>query len=69
MRPSVSSTEGQISHRCWRDVTEAAEQLLCAVPHDPVALACLAEVEHAHGHADFAVTYLRYAQEALIARS
>ncbi|MCZ8293605.1 MAG: tetratricopeptide repeat protein [Hylemonella sp.] len=68
MRPSVSSTEGQISHRCWRDVTEAAEQLLCAVPHDPVALACLAEVEHAHGHADFAVTYLRYAQEALIAR-
>ena len=26
-----------------------------------MALACLAEVEHAHGHTEFAVTYLRHA--------
>ena len=45
----------------WAQVTYLAEQLLCAHPHDPVALACLAEVEHAYGHTDFAVTYLRYA--------
>lgn len=69
MRPSVSSTNGMIGHRCWAEVTELAEMILSAVPHDPVALACLAEVEHAHGHTDFAVTYLRYAQEALAARS
>jgi hypothetical protein len=59
---------GQIRDRHWAAVTTLAETVLSAVPHDAVALACLAEVEHAHGHTDFAVTYLRYAQEALIAR-
>ena len=29
------------------------------------ALACLAEVEHAHGHTEFAVTYLRHATQAM----
>lgn len=62
-------TVGQVMHRTWREVTEMAERILCAVPNDPVALSYLAEVEHAHGHADFAVTYLRYAQEALAARA
>lgn len=55
----------QISDSHWIAVTELAETVLCAVPHDPVALACLAEVEHAHGHTEFAVTYLRYAAEAM----
>ncbi len=54
-----------IEDRRWINVTELAEKVLCAVPHDPVALACLAEVEHAHGHTEFAVTYLRYATEAM----
>lgn len=67
-RPHVTSGSGMIEHRSWSAVTELAERILCAVPHDPVALACLAEVEHAHGHTEFAVTYLRYAQES-IARS
>lgn len=58
-------TEDQITHRHWIAVTELAESVLCASPHDPVALACLAEVEHAHGHTDFAVTYLKYAMEAM----
>jgi len=39
--------------------------VLSAVPHDAVALACLAEVEQAHGHTEFAVTYLRYAARSL----
>lgn len=49
----------------WVAITELAEMVLCAVPNDAVALACLAEVEHAHGHTEFAVTYLRYATQAL----
>lgn len=44
----------------WTKITELAEMILCAIPNDPVALACLAEVEHANGHTDFALTYLRY---------
>lgn len=64
--PADKVTEsGQIENRLWYNVTELAEKVLCAVPHDPVALACLAEVEFAHGHADFAVTYLRYATQAI----
>lgn len=49
----------------WREVTELAETVLCAIPHDPVALSCLAEVEQAHGHTEFAVTYLKYALKAM----
>ncbi|SDM67021.1 Predicted O-linked N-acetylglucosamine transferase, SPINDLY family [Oryzisolibacter propanilivorax] len=58
--------EGQnIVSPSWIALTELAETVLCAVPHDPMALACLAEVEQAHGHADFAMTYLHYATKAL----
>ena len=46
-------------------MTELAETVLSAMPNDPVALACLAEVEHAHGHTEFAVTYLRHATQAM----
>lgn len=58
------SPDGRMNSQ-WIAITELAEQVLCAVPNDPVALACLAEVEHAHGHTDFAVTYLQYATKAL----
>lgn len=54
-----------LKDRHWIAVTELAETVLSAVPHDPVALACLAEVEHAHGHTEFAVTYLRHATQAM----
>ncbi len=54
-----------ITDRNWIAVTGLAEMVLNAVPHDPVALACLAEVENAHGHPDFAVTYLQYAMRAM----
>lgn len=57
--------DGQISSQAWADVTNFATTILNALPHDPVALAVLAEVEHAHGHTAFALTYLQYAQAAL----
>ena len=62
-----SSAPGEMAQR-WRTVTEFAELVLSAVPNDAVALACLAEVEHAHGHTEFAVTYLRYATKAMVAQ-
>ncbi len=68
--PTDAVTEsGQLENRRWYNVTELAETVLCAVPHDPVALTCLAEVELAHGHTDFAMTYLRYATQAMAANS
>lgn len=62
---SANTAGSQITDRHWIAVTELAETVLSAVPHDPVALACLAEVEHAHGHTEFAVTYLRHATQAM----
>lgn len=56
-------------HPRWIAVTELAEMVLCAVPNDPVALACLAEVENANGHPDFAMTYLQYATKAISLQS
>ena len=66
-RPAVAAEASgtQISDRHWIAVTSLAEIVLNAVPNDPVALACLAEVEHAHGHTEFAVTYLRHATQAM----
>jgi protein O-GlcNAc transferase len=64
-KASPQNHESTIQAPLWIEITELAESVLCATPNDPVALACLAEVEHAHGHTEFAVTYLRYATEAL----
>ena len=61
-RPAV---DGHISSQAWADVTELATTVLNAHSHDPVALAVLAEVEAAHGHHEFAITYLRYASAAI----
>jgi protein O-GlcNAc transferase len=49
----------------WLKLTEFCEIVLNAIPNEPLALACLAEVEHAFGHTDFSVTYLRYAEAAI----
>jgi len=66
--PDTAQGSGQISDKNWREVTEFAETVLSAIPHEPLALACLAEVEHAHGHTDFAVTYLQYAAQSINAQ-
>ena len=60
-----AGSASHITGRPWIAVTELAELVLNAVPQDPVALACLAEVEHAHGHTEFAVTYLLHATQAM----
>lgn len=65
VQAASESAATKMENQRWIAVTELAEIVLSAVPHDPVALACLAEVEHAHGHTEFAVTYLRYATEAM----
>lgn len=64
---NTANTTGHIHNPHWIALTELAETVLCAIPHDPLALACLAEVEMAHGHTEFAMTYLRCATEALAA--
>jgi predicted O-linked N-acetylglucosamine transferase (SPINDLY family) len=64
-QPQQQAAHGQIDNKHWAAVTNLAETVLSAVPHDAVALTCLAEVEFAHGHTQFAVTYLRYAQESM----
>jgi protein O-GlcNAc transferase len=63
--PNLLAEHGKIESRNWIGLTQLAETVLSSVPHDPVALSCLAEVEFAHGHTDFAVTYLRYAADAM----
>lgn len=55
------------SHPSWVDVEVLAEQILCAHPHDALALTALAEIELAHGNELFAMTYAKYAQQALVA--
>jgi predicted O-linked N-acetylglucosamine transferase (SPINDLY family) len=67
-RAESQSAATKMEGQHWIAVTELAEAVLSAVPHDPVALACLAEVEYAHGHTEFAVTYLRYATESIQAQ-
>jgi hypothetical protein len=53
------------AHPYWHELTALCDTVLASIPNEPFALACLAEVEHAAGHTDFAVTYLRYAQTAI----
>lgn len=53
-------------HSSWVDVEMLAEQILCAHPHDALALTALAEIELAHGNELFAMTYTKYAQQALV---
>ncbi len=52
----------------WVATTELAERILCAKPHDPVALTVLAEIENAHGHLEFGRVYLKEALQALTPR-
>lgn len=63
--PNPRYPDGQIHDPIWIQITRMATTILTAVPHDAVALACLAEVEHAHGRTDFSMTYLRRAEQTL----
>lgn len=64
----LTNAEGEaniVANRHWANATELAERILCAKPHDPVALTVLAEIENAHGHLDFGRVYLKEALQAL----
>lgn len=61
---SVSQADGGPS--TWVEIEVLAEKILCAHPHDAVALTALAEIELAHGNEQFAMTYARCAQESLL---
>ncbi|AGX87484.1 tetratricopeptide repeat protein [Candidatus Symbiobacter mobilis] len=63
--PPPSLPAPKIEDIRWVAATQFAELVLCAVPHDPVALTCLAEIELAHGYKDFALTYLQYAAQSM----
>lgn len=59
---------GILANRHWAEATELAERVLCARPHDAVALTVLAEIENAHGHTDFGRVYLKEALQSLAER-
>ena len=58
-------TSDLLANRHWAQATELAERILCAKPHDAMALTVLAEIENAHGHLDFARVYLKEALQSL----
>ncbi|MDT8993012.1 acetylglucosamine transferase [Curvibacter sp. APW13] len=57
---------GQPLTGAWKAATEFAEHLLCAHPHDPIALTVLSEIEEHCGNLAFAVTYMQFATKALM---
>lgn len=63
--PNAEALAQQTATGPWKELTDYCERVLNAVPHDAVALSCLAEVELAYGKTDFACAYLHYAQASL----
>ena len=59
----------EVTHDAWFKVLDWCEYLLDSIPNEPLALATLAELEHAHGKTEFAATYLKYAQEAIASKT
>lgn len=61
--PAAPAT--QLASKRWYEATMLAERILCAKPHDPVALTALAEIENAHGNHEFGRVYLKEALKSL----
>lgn len=55
----------QLASKRWYEATMLAERILCAKPHDAVALTALAEIENAHGNHEFGRVYLAEALKSL----
>lgn len=66
LAPEPPATPGQALSGLWKDATEFAEHILCAHPHDPVALTVLSEIEEHYGNMAFAITYMQFATKALL---
>lgn len=64
-QPEAGSPSNFLSNPDWQAATGLAERILCAKPHDPVALTVLAEIENAHGHLEFGRVYLEQAVRSL----
>lgn len=64
---TCASSQGSnmLGSRRWFQATEMAERILCAKPHDAVALTVLAEIENAHGNLSFGRVYLHEAVRSL----
>lgn len=54
-----------VTHPAWLEVLRFAEVILDSIPNEALALTTLAELEHAHGHTEFASTYLKYAMQSM----
>jgi protein O-GlcNAc transferase len=63
--PAGGATTNQLASKRWFEATLLAERILCAKPHDPVALTALAEIENAHGNHEFGRVYLKEALKSL----
>lgn len=65
LQPTAGIPSNVLSNPNWQATTALAERILCAKPHDPVALTVLAEIENAHGHLEFGRVYLEQAIRSL----
>lgn len=65
-KQSAAPVPGQPLAGKWKVATEFAEHLLCAFPHDPIALTALSEIEQHCGNLAFAMTYMQFATKALL---
>jgi hypothetical protein len=54
-----------ITEPAWLEVLTWCSYILDSLPNEPLALATLAEIEHAHGRTDLASMYLNFAQKSL----
>ncbi len=62
---SPATPSQQLASKRWYEATLLAERILCAKPHDPVALTALAEIENAHGNHEFGRVYLKEALKSM----
>jgi len=65
LQPTAGVAANTLSNPNWRAATTLAERILCAKPHDPVALTVLAEIENAHGQLEFGRVYLAEAVRSI----
>jgi hypothetical protein len=60
---AVVPGQGSVTEPAWLQLAELAIAVLTAIPHDPVALHCLAQLEYAHGNQETGDAYLHHANQ------
>jgi predicted O-linked N-acetylglucosamine transferase (SPINDLY family) len=61
---AVVPGQGSVTEPAWLQLAELAIAVLTAIPHDPVALHCLAQLEYTHGNQETGDAYLHHARKA-----